>query len=505
MRQTVSSTKHLLQTAKLEQGHETLLPPFTTQVKGEPVDVYGYSHPVLPWTIKIIDVIATVASTLLLTWVGGHLLTHLQDRVRVTADLVSILIIFLWPKTERLLNIPQVTRIWDQARYIGPALLVATVSQFIILWVLGWAFAPSATTALNWFVTASLTLLVVRSCLIYVLAKPSVRNKLSCKLAIVGEGAQAAGLAERLSRGTSGTFSTLGIFSDALHRPSSAKVSGSLSELIALSRERTLHGIIIAVSPSHDNERQIEQIVWQLRSVSAHIYVMPHLVPELDLALPIEAVGPVSLMVLRRRPLTERQTIAKLGIDVLFASIALVILFPLLLAIAVAIKLDSPGPVFFKQSRLGFNNRSFDVFKFRSMYANMADPTAMKQTSRNDSRVTRVGKWLRKLSLDELPQLLNVLRNEMSLVGPRPHAPHTRAGGKLLDDALAEYVIRHQVKPGITGWAQINGSRGELVTTEDLHKRVTLDLEYMQRWSIWFDIKIMFLTVIREVVSRHSY
>ncbi|MGI4745849.1 MAG: exopolysaccharide biosynthesis polyprenyl glycosylphosphotransferase [Janthinobacterium lividum] len=505
MRQTVSSTKHLLQAAKLEQGQDTVLPPFASQVKAEPIDVYGYSHPVLPWTIKIIDVVATIAATLLLTWGGGHLLTHLQDRVRVTADLVSILIIFLWPKTERLLDIPHVTRIWDQARYIGSALLVAAISQFIILWVLGWAPAPSATTALNWFVAAGLTLLLVRSCLIYVLSKPSVRSRLACRLAIVGDGIQASGVAERFSRGTSGTFSTLGIFSDTLSESDPAKVRGSLTELVALSRERTLHGVIIAVSPSQDNERQIEEIVWQLRSVSAHIYVMPHLVPELDVALPIEVVGPVSLMVLRRRPLTERQTIAKLGIDLLFGSIALIILLPLLLTIALAIKLDSPGPVFFRQSRLGFNNRSFQVFKFRSMYADMADPTAMKQTSRNDARVTRVGKWLRKLSLDELPQLLNVLRNEMSLVGPRPHAPHTRAGGELLDDALAEYVIRHQVKPGITGWAQVNGSRGELVTTEDLHKRVTLDLEYMQRWSIWFDIKIMFLTVIREVVSRHSY
>lgn len=505
MRQTVSSTKHLLQTAKLESSQDASPSSFAAQVKDEPIDVYGYKHPMLPWTIKIIDLISTVASTLLLTWVGGHLLMHLQDRVRVTADLVSILIIFLWPKTERLLNIPQVTRLWDQVRYIGPALLVATASQFIILWVLGWAPAPSATTALNWFVTTSLTLLLVRAGMIYVLTKPSVRHRLSCKIAIVGNGPQAAVVAERLNRGTAGTISTLGIFTDMPYELSAASVRGSLSELVSLSRERTLHGIIIAVSPAQDNEQQIEQIVWQLRSVLAHIYVMPHLVPEFDSALPIEAVGPVSLMVLRRRPLTELQTLAKLGIDVLFGTIALVILFPLLLAIAVAIKLDSPGPVFFRQSRLGFNNRSFQVFKFRSMYADMADPTAMKQTSRNDSRVTRVGKWLRKLSLDELPQILNVLRNEMSLVGPRPHAPHTRAGGKLLDDALAEYVIRHQVKPGITGWAQINGSRGELVTTEDLHKRVTLDLEYMQRWSIWFDIKIMFLTVIREVVSRHSY
>ena len=134
-----------------------------------------------------------------------------------------------------------------------------------------------------------------------------------------------------------------------------------------------------------------------------------------------------------------------------------------------------------------------------------ADLLADHQTKVGDARVTREGRWLRRLSLDELPQLFNVVRGEMSLVGPRPHAPNTRASGQLLNEALAEYVIRHQVKPGITGWAQINGARGQLETIEQLRRRVELDLEYMQRWSLLFDVRILLLTLYKEVISKHAY
>jgi len=139
------------------------------------------------------------------------------------------------------------------------------------------------------------------------------------------------------------------------------------------------------------------------------------------------------------------------------------------------------------------------------MYANTTDVLSVRQTSRDDPRVTRVGKWLRKLSVDELPQILNVLRGEMSLVGPRPHAPQTRVDGELLNEVISEYVLRYHVKPGITGWAQINGARGELVTGDDLRRRVSLDLEYIQRWSIAFDLKIIMLTAYREIMSKHAY
>jgi len=186
-------------------------------------------------------------------------------------------------------------------------------------------------------------------------------------------------------------------------------------------------------------------------------------------------------------------------------TLAILFLSPLLLVISIAIMLDSPGPVFFRQPRRGLNNSSFMVFKFRSMHAHMADIHADRQTSRDDPRVTRVGKWLRRLSLDELPQLFNVVRGEMSLVGPRPHALNTRVEGELLDAASSEYLLRYSVKPGITGWAQVNGARGELVKREDLRKRIDFDLEYIRNWSLGFDFKIILLTAMREIISKHAF
>jgi lipopolysaccharide/colanic/teichoic acid biosynthesis glycosyltransferase len=242
----------------------------------------------------------------------------------------------------------------------------------------------------------------------------------------------------------------------------------------------------------------------RLRHVLADIYTVPHLISA-DVTLPVETLGAMSFMVLQRRPLDEGQLFRKRCLDLILSIfVGAIFALPLLL-VAAAIKLESPGPALFRQPRRGYNNRQFTVFKFRTMYASQTDVFSERQTSRGDPRVTKVGKWLRRLSIDELPQILNVIRGDMSLVGPRPHALHTRVEGQLLNDALSEYLIRYQVKPGITGWAQINGARGELVTHDDLRRRVALDLEYIQHWSVWFDLRIMALTAKREIVSKHAY
>lgn len=195
----------------------------------------------------------------------------------------------------------------------------------------------------------------------------------------------------------------------------------------------------------------------------------------------------------------------KLALDYGLGAFALLSLAPLLLLIALAIKLDSPGPILFRQPRRGLNNRNFTLFKFRSMYTQYADIDACRQTSRDDPRVTGVGKWLRRLSIDELPQLFNVLRGEMSLVGPRPHAPNMRVEGELLDVANSDYLLRYGVKPGMTGWAQVNGMRGEIARREDLRKRIDYDLAYIRQWSLGFDLKILALTLLREILSRNAF
>jgi lipopolysaccharide/colanic/teichoic acid biosynthesis glycosyltransferase len=176
-----------------------------------------------------------------------------------------------------------------------------------------------------------------------------------------------------------------------------------------------------------------------------------------------------------------------------------------LLAIAAMIKIDSPGPVFFFQERRGFNNRRILVAKFRTMQHHSADPLAAQQTSRRDARITRVGRFLRRHSLDELPQLFNVLKGDMSLVGPRPHALGTTVEGHMLEDAVETYLARLRVKPGITGWAQVNGWRGELDVIEKAYRRVEHDLEYIRKWSLWMDMKILALTAWKLLRDENAY
>jgi lipopolysaccharide/colanic/teichoic acid biosynthesis glycosyltransferase len=174
--------------------------------------------------------------------------------------------------------------------------------------------------------------------------------------------------------------------------------------------------------------------------------------------------------------------------------------------VALAIKLDSRGPVLFKQQRYGFNNDLVEVYKFRSLYTDQTDATAAKQVTRNDPRVTRVGRFIRKTSLDELPQLFNVVfKGNLSLVGPRPHAVNAKAEAKLYDEAVDGYFARHRVKPGVTGWAQINGWRGETDTAEKIQNRVEHDLYYIENWSVMFDLYILAATPFALFKTENAY
>lgn len=192
------------------------------------------------------------------------------------------------------------------------------------------------------------------------------------------------------------------------------------------------------------------------------------------------------------RPIADWDIVVKWAFDKVVGTLALIALSPVMLATAIAIKLDTKGPVFFRQKRYGFNNETVDVFKFRSLRNDMADPTAAKQVTKDDPRVTRVGRFIRKTSIDELPQLINVVfKGDLSLVGPRPHAIHATASNRAYEQVVDGYFARHKVKPGITGWAQINGWRGETDTDEKIQRRVEHDLYYIENWSVLLDLYIL--------------
>ena len=206
-----------------------------------------------------------------------------------------------------------------------------------------------------------------------------------------------------------------------------------------------------------------------------------------------------------RRPISSGGLVLKSLEDFCLGAALTFFFAPLMCLIALTIWIDSPGPIFFKQKRHGYRHREIDVFKFRTMRVEKLDYGCAEQTKRGDPRITRVGQFLRKSSLDELPQLLNVVRGEMSLVGPRPHAVNMRTGQKLSHEIVPTYAHRHCVKPGITGWAQINGHRGALDGEEQLVNRVNYDMDYIRRWSVGLDIAILFKTIFHVVDAKNAY
>jgi Undecaprenyl-phosphate glucose phosphotransferase len=217
-------------------------------------------------------------------------------------------------------------------------------------------------------------------------------------------------------------------------------------------------------------------------------------------------IGNVPVLDVFDRPITDWDVVMKWLLDKLLGGLMLIAALPVMAVIAVAIKFDSRGPILFRQKRYGFNNELIEVFKFRSMYADQTDSTAAKLVSRDDPRVTPVGRIIRKASLDELPQLFNVVfKGNLSLVGPRPHAVHAKAENRLYDEAVDGYFARHRVKPGITGWAQVNGWRGETDTHDKIQRRVEHDLYYIENWSVLLDLYIVAMTPFALAKTENAY
>ncbi|ALA19977.1 hypothetical protein AL346_21065 (plasmid) [Chelatococcus sp. CO-6] len=268
------------------------------------------------------------------------------------------------------------------------------------------------------------------------------------------------------------------------------------ASVLDFARRQAVEEVFVAL-PWTDDER-IARILRGLAELPVAVHLCPDRIigrlPEAKLRL----LDGAAFLQLARPPLDSSEVAVKRCFDVAVAATVLVILAPLLLIIAVVVRLDSPGPALFRQRRHGFNRSSFVIYKFRTM-TRMDDGPVIRQARRHDPRVTRIGRFLRRTSLDELPQLYNVLRGDMSLVGPRPHA---LAHDDYYDALIRSYARRHNVRPGITGWAQVNGCRGETDTIEKMRKRIDLDLFYADNWSFGFDLKILRMTFAQ--IWRHD-
>jgi polysaccharide biosynthesis protein PslA len=278
---------------------------------------------------------------------------------------------------------------------------------------------------------------------------------------------------------------------------------GDLPALCELARKGEVDQVLI--SGAHFSPKRLEQIVEGLSQVCVDVSLIPAQAIELAPNYRVNLLGTVPVLTLWQRPFRDMNRLVKRTEDIVLSGLALIVLSPVLLVTALLVRLTSPGPVVFVQPRVGFNNEAIRVFKFRTMYADMTDLGAKQTTTRDDPRVTPVGRILRRFSIDELPQLFNVLRGSMSLVGPRPHGTEMMVGDRFYHEAVRGYAGRHRVKPGITGYAQVKGLRGEVRTIERAKRRVELDKYYVDHWSFWLDMWILFATARAVLFDRDAY
>jgi len=363
---------------------------------------------------------------------------------------------------------------------IATAYLLKISTSYSRAWLLTWLCLSALAIAANRPIMARLLLWLAAT------------GYTARRIAIVGDGPSRERLRQSL-HGVSGVW-VAGEFS--MRKDRQPGYDGSIADLIAMGQRDEIDEVVIALSSAR--QQLAARLMEQLSVLPVDVWLCPA-----ELGMPIIAttrLGALSLLQVQPKPIRDWGYVVKLLFDYVAATVSIVLFAPLMLCIAIAIKLDSPGPVFFRQRRHGFNHRVIGVYKFRSMTVT-ENGERVDQACKNDPRVTRVGKFLRRTSLDELPQLFNVLRGEMSLVGPRPHAV---AHNQLYRDRLERYASRHRVKPGMTGWAQINGLRGPTEDAEKMRLRVHMDLHYIENWSLWLDLKIVAATPFVGFIHRNA-
>lgn len=437
---------------------------------------------------RALDLLLLAGVTLLAAWAAGGG-RPLQAPVAVIAPYPLALLTSAW--LLRAMGLYRFAQGESAPGHLARAALAAAGGGAVALLLAGSAWpAAAAWTA---FAAAGLVSL-------HLIAWAAVRRwradgRLTPNIVVVGATRHAERLiGDALARRD---LNVLGVFDDRLGRAPEAvagvPVLGDLDALLSHRMTPSLDRIVVAVDPSAQK---------RVREITARLQTLPNEVSLVvdqdgraarDAALSRLAEAPLAPIGGRVDP--DRRAFAKRLQDLIVGGLALLALTPVLALIAVAVKLDSPGPVFFRQRRHGFNNEEILVWKFRSMRHEAADARAERQVTADDDRVTRLGRFLRRTSLDELPQLINVVRGEMSLVGPRPHAVGMKTGETESARLVAEYAWRHRMKPGMTGWAAINGSRGPLHSAADVRRRVQLDIDYIDRQSFWLDLWIMLVTV----------
>jgi Undecaprenyl-phosphate glucose phosphotransferase len=381
------------------------------------------------------------------------------------------------------------------ASLTGTAYLLA-LPLFTPTWLISWLVLAIGGICLARYATGNL----IRSL--------TAQNRLTRRTVIVGGGSDAEQLIKALRADSRSELDILGLFDDRKDSRSSDTIDGiqklgSFESLDAFCREQGVDLLIVTVPPTA--ETRLMQILNQLFALQVDIRISA-LNSKLRLnSRAYSYIGSVPMLAVMDKPLGDWDRAIKNVEDKVLAMLLLIAAAPVMALTALAIRLDSKGPILFKQKRYGFNNELIEVYKFRSMYTDMSDANASKLVTKGDPRVTKVGRFIRKSSLDELPQLFNVLQGNMSLVGPRPHATQAKADVDLYQTVVQGYFARHRMKPGVTGWAQVNGWRGETDTHEKILRRVEYDLAYIDRWSVSFDLAIVAMTPLSLMMTKNAY
>jgi Undecaprenyl-phosphate glucose phosphotransferase len=465
--------------------------------------------PRIPISASVLSGFAVAGDSLAILG-SGAILVISMDRVSASAQSLSIAIICtIWVVVMVLFLISDLYRFEALMRPLRhlDRIFISFATAFMFLLAAAFAYKTSASISRIWMAAFAVSSFGATTLLRVVVAEIirgfSGGRYFGRNVVIVGAEPNVSRILSQLRKTSSGIVHVAGLFV----REGRGSVIGGLPVLGGITdvenyvRTCRVDDVVIALPWS--SEAEIHALVGDLRELPVNVYLGSDLVGlSLDFSTPPSHYNRAPLFSIHGSPMAGWSVAIKAIEDYVIAGLLTILCLPLFVLIALAIKLDSPGPVFFSQERLGFNNRRFKIRKFRSMYHRSIPEQVTVQARRGDPRITRVGRFLRKSSLDELPQLLNVFEGNMSIVGPRPHAvDHNEEYSR----QIRGYFARHRVKPGITGWAQVNGLRGETDTPEKMEARVRYDVYYTENWSLFFDIRIILQTFIVLVTGRNAH
>jgi Undecaprenyl-phosphate glucose phosphotransferase len=468
----------------------------------------AYSPIVVTGLVRLLDFIIIMVTGLIVQ----HLYLPAVERDNIyyliTAPAIAAAAVIMF-QALRINNIPAFRAPLHQGLRMAAGFSAVMIAAIAAVSLLRIDASFSRVWLASWLV-AGLGGVLLERVLVSILVRHLTRSgRLERRTVIVGGGPAGEQLLQEFSKSPESDLRIYGVFDDRNEERSPDVVAGfpklgTIDDLVNFARHARVD-LVIFTLPISAEQRLLEML--------RKLWVLP-----LDIRLAAHTnklrfrprsysyIGNIPVLDVFDKPIADWDVVMKAAFDRIVGALCLLFLSPLLLLVPLAVKLDSKGPILFRQKRYGFNNELIEVYKFRSMYVDQQDFGGRKLATRGDPRITRVGRFIRRTSLDELPQLLNVVfKGNLSLVGPRPHAIHAMAADREYDEVVDGYFARHRVRPGITGWAQVNGWRGETDTAEKLQRRIEHDLHYIENWSIFFDIYILLITPFAVLKGENAY